>query len=154
MGRDEGFLSLSVGYSGAQALIPWSAGKIGLGMEPPVDIWSNGPLGITPPAPLFTTSEIEYEAINGAASPELGPSYNMQEIVCAISGITSSRVRAALSPCISAPETLLSTAEVRNLLSNQEGENTLVWVDLFDRVAISPRSYALSTRAENADFRL
>jgi len=59
---------------------------------------------------------------------------NVQEMQYVVSGITSSRAHAHPSACISILNPLLSTAEGRNFLSKQEGENALVLIELFDWV--------------------
>ena len=111
----------------------WSVGTIGRQTEPPENTRSNR-LGITPPPPSFTPSEIGHEP---TASPESRPPYNIKEMKRIISGITSSRARADPSACISVLNPLLNTKEGRKLLLEQRGENALVLTELFDWVTTS-----------------
>ena len=69
---------------------------------------------------------------------------SMPEMKGVISGITLSRARADPSECIALLNPLLSTAEGRRLLSDQQGEKSSVLIDLFDWVTIPLHSCPFS----------
>ena len=77
---------------------------------------------------------------------------NEQEMRSLISAITPSWAHANPSACINALIPLLSTAEGRKLLSEQERENALVLIELFDWVTVSLDYCRFVTRAENVIF--
>ena len=69
---------------------------------------------------------------------------NMHEMKRVISGITLSRARADPSACIVLLNPLLNATEGRRLLTDQQGEEASVLIDLFDWVAISSRTRLFS----------
>ena len=98
---------------------------------------------VLPPTPTLTVS-------TDPGSP-MKP-MNEQEMRNVVSGIRSSWDHANPSACISVLNPLLSTARGRKFLSEQEGENAIVLIELFDWVTISLNSCRFTTRAENVVF--
>ena len=66
-----------------------------------------------------------------------------------ISEVSSSRARTDPFACINALDPLINTTEGRRFLSQQQGENASILIELFDWVIIALFAYTFSARTEN-----